>query len=216
MTRRVHFAYQGDTWELDRTVFRYGHTDHHLPRIIIIAAIHGNEPTGLRALLELKPFLRQHSANLNGEVIGLIGNFRALEQNRRFIDKDLNRMWADHIRPDGRSEDYEKHELNSLLEEHLAGEGPRLVLDLHTTSSDSDPFMTVADTEQNRRFAANFSIPGIAGIERFIEGPIASSYLTDGPCRPCIRSWSTYGPSIGDQACELCQRGSTSQRSVPF
>ncbi|NNK81446.1 MAG: hypothetical protein HKO93_08095, partial [Flavobacteriales bacterium] len=172
MSRKVHFAYQGDTWELERTVFRYGHTDHHLPRVIIIAAIHGNEPTGLRALLELKPALREYSAQMNGEVIGLIGNFRALEHNRRFIDKDLNRMWSDRIQPAGRSEDHEKEELNLLLRDFLSGAGPRFVLDLHTTSADSKPFISVSDTDINRTFIANFNMPGITGIERFIEGPL--------------------------------------------
>ncbi|NNC82672.1 MAG: hypothetical protein HKN79_03775 [Flavobacteriales bacterium] len=172
MSRKVHFGYQGEVWELERTVFRYGHTDHRLPRVIIIAAIHGNEPTGLRALLELKPYLREHSAKLQGEVIGLIGNMRALEQSKRYIDKDLNRMWAPSIQPEGRSEDMEKAELEPYLEEHLAGEGKRYVLDLHTTSAESQPFMSVADTDVNREFAAHFEMPGISGIERFIEGPL--------------------------------------------
>lgn len=178
MSRKVHFAYQGDSWELERTVFRYGHTDHHLPRVIIIAAIHGNEPTGLRALLGLKPALREFSAQMNGEVIGLIGNFRALEQNRRFIDKDLNRMWSEHEVPSGRSEDIEKEELSPLLRDYLAGEGPRFVLDLHTTSADSKPFISVSDTEVNRSFITHFDMPGITGIERFIEGPLLN-YISE-------------------------------------
>lgn len=161
-------------------MFRYGHTDHRMPRVIIVSSIHGNEPSGLRALLELKPMLRKLSAQLNGEVIGLIGNFKALELNKRFIDKDLNRMWNPADEELDIAESQEKDELHSLLKDFLSGEGPRYVLDLHTTSSDSSPFMSIADTEANLSFASEFSVPAIAGIERFINGALLEYVSTLG------------------------------------
>ena len=172
MSRKVHFAYKEDSWELERTVFQYGHTESHLPRVIIVAAMHGNEPSGLRALLELKPILREASARMKGMVCGLIGNFRALEHGSRFIDKDLNRMWKQNGNSADCAETQEKNELNALISDVLAGDGPRYVLDLHTTSSESAPFMSIADTRENRLFASNFDIPAIAGIERFIKGAL--------------------------------------------
>lgn len=178
MSRKVHFSYKENSWELDRTVFQYGHTDAHLPRVIIIAAMHGNEPSGLRALLELKPILRAASAQMEGLVCGLIGNFRALEHGRRFIDKDLNRMWGVNGKSKKCAETQEQLELQDLISKYLAGDGPRYVLDLHTTSSDSPAFMSIADTEINRAFSANFDIPAIAGIERFIKGALLQ-YISD-------------------------------------
>ncbi len=178
MSRKVHFSYKEDTWELERTLFQYGHTDPHLPRVIIIAAMHGNEPSGLRALLELKPLLRAASARMEGLVCGLVGNFRALEHGRRFIDKDLNRMWQRNGNPVPCSETQEKSELHDLITKFLAGDGPRYVLDLHTTSSESRSFMSIADTAMNRSFAAHFDIPAIAGIERFIKGALLE-YISD-------------------------------------
>ena len=178
MSRKVHFSYKEKSWELDRTVFQYGHTDAHLPRVIIIAAMHGNEPSGLRALLELKPILRAASAQMQGLVCGLIGNFRALEHGRRFIDKDLNRMWKVNGKSTNCAETQEQLELHDLISKYLAGDGPRFVLDLHTTSSDSPAFMSIADTELNRAFCANFDIPAVAGIERFIKGALLQ-YISD-------------------------------------
>ena len=172
MSRKVHFAYKQDTWELERCVFQYGHTDPHLPRVIIVSAMHGNEPSGLRALLELKPLLREASARMGGMVCGLIGNFKALEHGTRYIDRDLNRMWKHNGHDKDWSEMQEKSELDELIRHFLAGSGARFVLDLHTTSSESPAFMTIADTQVNRAFAAQFEIPAIAGIERFIKGAL--------------------------------------------
>ncbi len=146
--------------------------------MIIVSSIHGNEPSGLRALLELKPQLRKISASLKGEVVGLIGNFKALEHNKRFIDFDLNRMWNPKDDHGQIAEVQEKMELNSIMKGLLDGEGPRYVLDLHTTSSDSDPFMSIADTEINLSFASHFSVPTVAGIERFINGALLD-YISD-------------------------------------
>ncbi len=178
MSRKVHFAYKQDTWELERCVFQYGHTDSHLPRVIIVAAMHGNEPSGLRALLELKPILREASARMGGMVCGLIGNFKALENGTRYIHRDLNRVWKHNGLEAEWSEMREKSELDELIKHFLAGSGPRYVLDLHTTSSESPAFMSIADTRVNRAFAAQFEIPAIAGIERFIKGALLE-YVSD-------------------------------------
>jgi predicted deacylase len=140
--------------------------------MIIIAAMHGNEPTGLMALLDLKARLRSLAHQMQGEVIGLIGNFKALERGERFIDTDLNRMWRNGSERNHGQEDIEKEELHALIDKALAGDGARYVLDLHTTSADSPPFMSIGDTEANRNFASRFKMPAIAGIERFIHGAL--------------------------------------------
>ena len=134
--------------------------------------MHGNEPSGVIALLEMEIKLRERAADMRGMIIGLIGNFRALEEDVRFIDKDLNRMWSRDDFPTHWAEVQEKSELSFHLEQLLHGSGERYVLDLHSTSSDTDPFMSISKTERDKAFAAKFSIPSIAGIDEFIEGPL--------------------------------------------
>lgn len=46
--------------------------------------------------------------------------------------------------------------------------------DLHTTSAPSIPFIAINDQLDNRRFALNFPVPTILGIEEHLEGPLLS------------------------------------------
>ena len=48
--------------------------------------------------------------------------------------------------------------------------GPVYLLDLHTTSSDSPPFIAVEDSLPARRFAERFALPLILGIEEDLHG----------------------------------------------
>ena len=62
------------------------------PTLIVIGAIHGNEPAGLVAA---RAALGAVSASaVRGEVLALVGNRRASELGRRFLGRDLNRMWT--------------------------------------------------------------------------------------------------------------------------
>lgn len=64
------------------------------PTVVVIAGIHGNEPSGVFAYLDLLDELQQSNVRLSGRVVGLAGNLSALQQGVRFIDRDLNRVWV--------------------------------------------------------------------------------------------------------------------------
>ena len=57
--------------------------------IIFIAAIHGNENSGVIALKRFFHDIKELEINIDGTVIGLIGNLEALKNNRRHIDIDM-------------------------------------------------------------------------------------------------------------------------------
>ena len=65
--------------------------------MIFIAAIHGNENSGVIALKKFFREIEQHNIKVDGTIIGLIGNLNALKINARYIDHDLNRMWSTKI-----------------------------------------------------------------------------------------------------------------------
>jgi hypothetical protein len=52
--------------------------------------------------------------------------------------------------------------------------GPVYFLDLHTTSSETIPFVTVNDSLLNRKFSQQYPVPMILGIEEFLDGPLLS------------------------------------------
>ncbi len=158
------------------------------PTVVVTAGIHGNEPAGVFAVLDLLEQLRRSGKPFRGRFIGLAGNLAALGKCVRYIGHDLNRLWRrDIVEPllAGQTpvgEDYaelgELKELYTEIKRIMASEsGPIFFIDLHTTSSSSPPFIPFDDTLTNREFVEHFPVPGILGIEEFLPGTLLS-YLT--------------------------------------
>jgi len=61
--------------------------------VVIIGAVHGNEKIGVQVIESLKKTL--NLKEISGELYLIIANPRALEQNKRFIDTDLNRLFGE-------------------------------------------------------------------------------------------------------------------------
>lgn len=104
------------------------------PEIAVVGAIHGDEPCSVHAvetLLDKAPAVER-------PVKVIIANERALAQNERFIDTDLNRVFPGD--PD--AEAYEERLATDVLAE-LRG-CPTLAL--HSTQSTSKPFALVTET----------------------------------------------------------------------
>ena len=79
----------------NNTVFEFD-SGNPGPSILIFGGIHGNEHCGVKAI---KMFMKNLNSGrftlLNGKVTFAFGNIPALEQNVRFIDKDMNRIFVD-------------------------------------------------------------------------------------------------------------------------
>ncbi len=151
------------------------------PLVIATGAIHGNEPSGARALLRLFETLRAAAPPFRGRILGLTGNLQALNRGERFLDRDLNRAWRaerlvalEGARPEDLSgEDRELVELGGEIQAALESRtGAAVFLDLHTTSSDSAPFAIVSDSRVNRRLAQALGVPILLGLEESLEGTL--------------------------------------------
>jgi len=158
--------------------------DNEGPCVIFIAGIHGNEPSGVFALDDVFKKLEHEKANINGTIIGLAGNLWALERSERYHKKDLNRLWSiENIErlnsgkfiPKNEDEQQQQQELHAIIMELLGSKkGPFYFFDLHTTSSDTIPFIPVNDSLLNRKFTQQYPVPKILGIEEYLDGPILS------------------------------------------
>lgn len=153
------------------------------PTIVFFAGIHGNETAGVFAIKEVLKNLTP--PNIKGNIYAISGNLKALEQNQRYIDEDLNRLWTkEHIealkfKEHFNSEEAEQLELFQLLEDIInSNSGPFYFIDFHTTSSKTLPFITINDTLINRNFAKLFPVPIVLGIEEYLKGPLLS-YIND-------------------------------------
>lgn len=156
------------------------------PTVVVTGAVHGNEPAGLHALRRVLARIEADVLPLRGELWAVAGNLRAMAEDRRYIDRDLNRQWTRETMsalvnagPAGASEDLEQLELLTLFAPLLVRGGPPIVfLDLHSTSGPSTPFSCMPDVLRNRPIALAMPIPLVLGLEEVLEGSLLG-YLCD-------------------------------------
>jgi len=171
------------------------------PALIVTAALHGNEPAGVAAAKAVLTKLNKH-ANPNrfrGSVTFIIGNTRALQRRVRFIHEDLNR----HFTPTNierapelqkraakdphaplLAEDRELIELRTAITRAVSRKNPpgaprkapapaSALLDLHTTSSETHPFLFTEDQTRCRKIAARLPVITCLGGEPHLKGLLA-------------------------------------------
>ena len=151
--------------------------------VIFTGGIHGNELSGVKALLHVNELLHQYKPDFRGRFFALAGNLQAMNSGERFIDVDLNRLWHspfDVSQSNGTplvaksfEEFHEKIELLKIFQS-LSTPDQRQVytIDLHTTSSKSEPFTIVENRENLLAFALCFHAPVILGLLDYIKGSL--------------------------------------------
>tara|TARA_R110002073_G_scaffold101988_1_gene231636 strand:+ start:1659 stop:2840 length:1182 start_codon:yes stop_codon:yes gene_type:complete len=150
------------------------------PTVICFGGIHGNERAGVYALIKVLKTIEKEKIPFLGNFYAISGNINALQKNIRFEDIDLNRIWSakkiqiiDDFNKNIYKESFEQQEIYKQIKEIVKKDkGPFYFIDLHTTSSDTSPFITISDSLNNREFSSNFSIPTILGIEEYLDGPL--------------------------------------------
>ena len=153
------------------------------PTLIFTAGIHGNEPSGIFALHQVLKEIEEKNISIKGNMYAISGNLTALENGSRYINQDLNRMWTSERMQQIKSGNIDKvgedtiqqlniyNIINNIL---TTEEGPFYFMDLHTTSSETIPFLTVNDSLINRKFTEQYPVPLILGIEEYLDGPLLS------------------------------------------
>ncbi len=158
------------------------------PTLVAVGSIHGNEPSGHKALERVAERIGPLADKLQGRVYLVAGNIRAYAKDVRFLDADLNRHWTRenirrNTRPTGSmsAEDSEQYELLTVFREILGSAMAEVyVLDLHSTSAGGVPFATVGDTLRNRHFAQTLPVTILLGIEEQLEGTMLEFLNNEG------------------------------------
>ena len=158
----------------------------HGPTLVIFAAIHGNEQSGLKTVARLRTRLETGGIRLFGRVLAVSGNRRAIARNQRFIDRDLNRRWGAHdpgsSSTDAQtSEDLEQRELMAVVDGAVqdadaVGNPQVVLLDLHSTSGKTPAFCCLADAPGNHRLGFSLGLPVIFGLEETADGTLLGFY----------------------------------------
>lgn len=169
---------------VDREIGRLA-GDREGATLIAVAAIHGNEQAGIHAARRVLSRLSQ-GVHVRGELLVLAGNVGAMREGRRYVLRDLNRVWSDEnvAAIEGRpasaldAEEREQLELLSAIRAAIArARGPVFLVDLHTTSAAGVPFVLFGDTLAQRAFAGEMPLPVVLGLEEQLDG-VLSGYWT--------------------------------------
>lgn len=153
--------------------------------LICTAGLHGNELAGIKALEYVFKMLEvEHITNpqfqFHGRLVGIAGNIQAMEQGKRYIKQDMNRMWMpDNVARIRRTPPHllepEERELRDMvqhIDEEMAHrpEAPVVVLDLHTTTADGGIFCIATEDPESVRIASELHAPVILGMLHGIRG----------------------------------------------
>ncbi len=164
------------------------------PLLICFGGMHGNELAGVEALdiifklLEMEPESNPNF-QFKGKFIGIHGNLNALEEQQRFIKKDLNRLWTDEnvarilITPEEKldTEEQEVKEILILVQQIIEEYQPDkiVMLDLHTTTAHGGIFSIATDAPESVKIAIELHAPVIKGMLRGIHGTTLHYFRPD-------------------------------------
>ncbi len=146
------------------------------PTVVVVAALHGDEPAGLLAAQAVLEALTR--TTVHGRVVALVGNRRALRKGCRFLAEDLNRGWTAQTlariaqpRADEAPEDTERRELVDAIARATDGR-PATFVDLHTMSGDGAPFVIVPTGARNDEIGRVVPAPRILGLDERTDGAL--------------------------------------------
>jgi succinylglutamate desuccinylase len=106
------------------------------PTSVIIVGIHGNEVCGPRAFKKILPNLKIKT----GRVFFIYGNPRSIENKKRFIDHDLNRLFKDARALNKQEKDSYEYQRSLLIKKYL--KKSNTLLDIHASQTpNSQPFI---------------------------------------------------------------------------
>jgi succinylglutamate desuccinylase len=119
---------------------------------------------------------------LHGDVVALSGNRAALARGVRYVSRDLNRKWhapyLEQLRTralsDLEGEEREQRELVDVFVTLERRASRLVVLDLHTTSGPSEPFVCTEAEGPSRAIANALPVVTVLGLERKLEGTMLS------------------------------------------
>lgn len=122
----------------------------------------------------------------------ILGNPKAYEEGKRFIDLNLNRLFTDHFMEKDSSDIFyqQNYEMSRLRDIAKEIEECDEYLDIHSTSAPTPPFAIPADNKNSRHFAAkylpvDFVIEELATVLKGTTVGWAGKFNKTGVCVEC-------------------------------
>lgn len=190
--------------------------------LVIVGAIHGNEPAGPKAIGIMKELVTKGDWNVSGAVYGLIGNPEAMKRSVRFCDENLNRAFNGHI--SNSLEGKRAQEILMWLKEIAARHKRFYLLDIHSVSiGETRVVVFDSDNQRAESWAKEISpLPFRLGSPgRIVPGTLFSAVEKVSGCGLCIECGnhsSETGASVALEHIENALRslGALSSASTSF
>jgi len=186
LAESIAVEFNGQSVEVER-VIRDIKSDEIGNTVLLIGGLHGNEPLGILAIEKVLRSVEEKGMKTKGRIIAMVGNLEASKITQRFMHKDLNRLWTrdnlDDLHYDRldllHTEYREMKDLYDNLQEIIKETDQDLfVVDLHTTSGPTIPFIVTNKLEKCRTYTEKFPMPSISGLTGFLDGTFLS-YIND-------------------------------------
>lgn len=154
------------------------------PMLLVIGAMHGNEPAGVESIrmlfreLALEPH-HNPGFRVKGSILGVIGNLKSYQNDVRYTSKDLNRSWtADNVAraldpsAEQTDETLEIGQLLKVVKAHVRDVEPTeiIVLDIHTTSSKGGIFSIASHDRKSLELAQTMHAPVVKDMLNGLNG----------------------------------------------
>src|SRR3989344_1699653 len=167
------------------------------PTSIILAGVHGDENCGIKAFEKLLPNLQIEK----GQVLFGYGNPRAISENRRFTEANLNRMFKD----DDKLSEEDKHSYEygraQFLKKYL--NQTDALLDIHASfTANSKPFIICEENakEVAKYLPVNLIVSGFDKIEPGGTDYFMNSIGKIGICVECGYLGSSQSAQIAEKS----------------
>lgn len=182
--QRVHFAPSIEDIQLERVIGKIENKESS-KLAVITTGVHGNEPSSLFAAKKVMRKIELSKLKLKGTLLMLTGNINALQQDVRFIDEDLNRLWEgkrirSFIKEPKTSEEKEAKEMYEAIEPHIGKYSDRFFLDCHTTSSQTMPYISADDQVESYQFAQQFPVHTVVGFSNHVAWSLNDFFRDEG------------------------------------
>lgn len=164
------------------------------PLLIAFGGMHGNEPAGIKAIellskmIEVEP-ITNPEFSFRGAFLGIIGNLKAYTSGKRFVNRDLNRMWtkenvekAKNLPPNELTEELlEIRGIMRVIDNTIKELDPEeiVLIDLHTTSSRGGIFTITRDEVESLNIALELHAPVIMGMLNGIKGTTLHYFISE-------------------------------------
>lgn len=176
------------------------------PIVGLMGMLHGNEPAGIG----LWRLAKEIGKPARGELRLIVGHPDAMAASpggERYIRDDLNRLFLEEDSLKGAGVDFEGPDYRRMVELKTALADVDVLLDIHTTSQPSDPFVIgYTANPEARRLGRALPVTLVDGLHQFIKGSACQWVLDRGQAAVTVEVGAHLDPAAPARAYEVGKR----------